>query len=293
MSSKVVTSIKDKCTETKIKECEKIKKLCNPNSKSNDPKYYCFNDTEKNRDKIKEFKKEAEQVPQKEAEQVPQKEAEQVPQKEAEQVPQKEAEQNFIEKFLMEKAEIIKKEKDKTVTKPGSIKYLLFGSELSEQSLSIKMGKIGEEMVKKIIDNSKDFELLECGVQCIDIDNKKNKDIDLLWINHKLKIIYYREAKGNIELDSEKLPATIDKMKEIIKTHISPKYPSYTNDVGIFNWSIYNRKELKSGLSHIKKCEEKGIKIEHPEDLFKLLNFNWNEENYYKFFRKLGKYLRK
>lgn len=83
----------------------------------------------------------------------------------------------------MEKAEIIKKEKDKTVTKPGSIKYLLFGSELSEQSLSIKMGKIGEEMVKKIIDNSKDFELLECGVQCIGIDNKKNKDIDLLWIN--------------------------------------------------------------------------------------------------------------
>lgn len=51
----------------------------------------------------------------------------------------------------MEKAEIIKKEKDKTVTKPGSIKYLLFGSELSEQSLSIKMGKIGEEMVKKLL----------------------------------------------------------------------------------------------------------------------------------------------
>lgn len=59
----------------------------------------------------------------------------------------------------------------------------------------------------------------------------------------KLKIIYYREAKGNIELDSEKLPATIDKMKEIIKTHISPKYPNYKYDVGIFNWSIYNRKE--------------------------------------------------
>lgn len=135
----------------KNKRMWKIKKLCNPNSKSNNPKYYCFNDTEKNRDKIKEFKKEADQ--------------------------------NFIEKFLMEKAEIIKKEKDKTVTKPGSIKYLLFGSELSEQSLSIKMGKIGEEMVKKIIDNSKDFELLECGVQCIGIDNKKNKDIDLLWIN--------------------------------------------------------------------------------------------------------------
>lgn len=52
MSGKVASSVKDRCTEDKKKECEKNGKICNPNSKSNDPKIYCFNNTEKNRAKI-------------------------------------------------------------------------------------------------------------------------------------------------------------------------------------------------------------------------------------------------
>ena len=57
MSGKVASSVKDRCTEDKKKECEKNGKICNPNSKSNDPKIYCFNNTENNRAKIEEFKK--------------------------------------------------------------------------------------------------------------------------------------------------------------------------------------------------------------------------------------------
>ena len=57
MSGKVASSVKDRCTEDKKKECEKNGKICNPNSKSNDPKIYCFNNTEKNRSKIEEFEK--------------------------------------------------------------------------------------------------------------------------------------------------------------------------------------------------------------------------------------------
>ena len=197
-----------------------------------------------------------------------------------------------LEEFIMKQIEKIKKQKI-TMTQPGSIKHLLFGSEPSEQSLSIKLGKLGEEMVKKIIIETDDVELLECGVQCIDQKTKKNKDLDLIWKNEKKKIIYYREAKGNIELDSEKLPVTIDKVKEIIETYITPSYPDYIIDIGVLNWSIYNRKKLKKGLSQIKKCEEKGIKVEHPEDLFKLLNFDWSEKNYYDFFRTVGETFRK
>ena len=169
----------------------------------------------------------------------------------------------------------------------------MFGSEPSEQALSIKMGKVGEEMIKKIIIETDNLELLTCGVQCIDLNTGKNKDLDLVWINNTTKTIYYREAKGNLELDSEKLPATIDKINEIITTHISPNYPDYTIDIGVFNWSIYNRNHLKKGLAQIKKCEQKGIKVEHPEDLFRLLNFRWNEADYYSFFRKVGKFFRK
>ena len=55
MSSKGVSSIKDRCTEEKKAICKKNGKLCNPNSTSQNPVLYCFNDTEKNREKIKDF----------------------------------------------------------------------------------------------------------------------------------------------------------------------------------------------------------------------------------------------
>lgn len=196
-----------------------------------------------------------------------------------------------LEEFIMEKCKIIKDE-GITHTEPGSLKHLMFGSNPSEQSLSIKMGKVGEEMVKKIITENDDLELLTCGVQCIDPKTGKNKDLDLVWINKKNNTIYYREAKGNIELDSEKLPATIDKIVEILNTYISENYPGYTINIAVFNWAIYNRKPLKKGLSQIKKCEERGVKVEHPEDLFKLLNFDWDEVAYYNFFRKVGNFFR-
>lgn len=196
-----------------------------------------------------------------------------------------------IEEIIMEKCEEIKS-KGTTFTKPGSIKHLIYGREPSEQSISIKMGKVGEDMIKEIITKKKNLKLLRCGVQCIDPVSGKKKDLDLIWVDENTKTIYYREAKANIELDSEKLPATIDKIVEIIYNHISPEYPEYTIDIGVFNWSVYNRTPLINGLSQIKKCEEKGIKVEHPEDLFRLLNFHWDEAAYYDFFRKVGKLFR-
>ena len=45
--------------------------------------------------------------------------------------------------------------------------------------------------------------------------NNKKKDVDLIFKDENNKVIYYREMKGNIELDTEKLPATISKCKEI------------------------------------------------------------------------------
>lgn len=192
-----------------------------------------------------------------------------------------------LEEFIMAKVEKII-EQGPTMTQPGSLNYLMYGSEPSQQSISIKMGKIGEEIVKIIISRSPNLELLQCGTQCIDPHTKKNKDLDLLWKDERNKTIYYREAKANIELDSEKLPATIDKVTEIIETFIKPSHPDYTINVGVYNWSIYRREILKKGLSQIKKCESKGIKVEHPEDLFKLLDFEWSEEDYNTFFHKVG-----
>ena len=77
---------------------------------------------------------------------------------------------------------------------------------------NIKLGRLGEFLSKELIKTNHNLELLNCGIQKI---NNKKKDVDLIFKDEIDKIIYYRELKGNIELDTEKLPATITKCKEI------------------------------------------------------------------------------
>ena len=88
------------------------------------------------------------------------------------------------------------------LTRPGSISHLLYGSKPSEQSINIKLGKFGEFLSKELINSTSNLKMLQCGVQKI---NDKKKDVDLLFKNEVTKTIYYRELKGNIELDTEKL----------------------------------------------------------------------------------------
>jgi hypothetical protein len=175
-----------------------------------------------------------------------------------------------------------------TYTKPGSISYLLYGKKPSEQSINIKMGRFGEFILKECIKLTQSFELLNCGIQQI---NNKKKDVDLIFKDELNKIIYYRELKGNIELDTEKLPATIVKCKEI-EDSLKNTYQDYMIDCGIVNWGVYNRKILTTGLSNIRTFENGGIKIEHVEDFLKIINIHWNEDDYYSYFREIGNKIR-
>jgi hypothetical protein len=175
-----------------------------------------------------------------------------------------------------------------TFTKPGSISYLLFGEKPSDQSISIKFGHFGEFIAKELIKVNQKLELLTCGIQDI---NDKKKDIDLIFKDETNKIIYYRELKGNIELDTEKLPATIAKCKEIEQS-LKEKYEDYKINCGILNWSVYNRKILKAGLSNIKLFENKEIKINHMEDFLNIIDIKWDEDDYYLYFKNIGKMIK-
>jgi hypothetical protein len=166
-----------------------------------------------------------------------------------------------------------------TLTKPGSISYLLYGE---------KLGRLGEFLSKELIKTNDNLVLLNCGIQKI---NNKKKDVDLIFKDEFNKIIYYRELKGNIELDTEKLPATITKCKEI-ENSLKTTYLDYTIDCGILNWSVYNRKILIAGLSNIKTFENGGIKIDHMEDFLNIINVYWNEDDYYSYFREIGSKIR-
>ena len=182
---------------------------------------------------------------------------------------------NWIEKILEDKL---------TLTKAGSISHLLYGEKPSEQSINIKLGRFGEFLSKELIKTNDNLELLNCGIQKI---NNKKKDVDLIFKDENNKIIYYRELKGNIELDTEKLPATITKCKEI-ENSLKTTYLDYTIDCGILNWSVYNRKILTAGLSNIKTFENGGIKIDHMVDFLNIINVFWNEDDYYSYFREIG-----
>jgi len=173
---------------------------------------------------------------------------------------------------------------DITYTKAGSLKFLLHGRKPSEQSISIKMGRFGEFLTKEMIQRKDNLELLTCGIQQI---NNKKKDVDLIFKDETNKIIYYRELKANIELDTEKIPATVDKCKEI-KSSLQITYPEYFIDCAVLNWSVYNRTILKSGVSNIKTIETSGIKIEHMEDFLRIVDIEWSEEEYYGYFREIG-----
>jgi len=189
----------------------------------------------------------------------------------------------LIKQLAIEWTEAMMKDK-KTLTKPGSIGYLLFGEKLSEQSINIKCGRLGEFIAKELIKATPGFELLQCGVQNI---GGKNKDVDLVFKNDLSKTVYYRELKGNVELDTEKIPATIAKCKEI-EASLKMTHTDYVIDVGILNWSVYNRTILTSGLANIKAFEKSGVKIEHMGDFFTIIGVDWPEQDYYLYFREVG-----
>ena len=182
---------------------------------------------------------------------------------------------NWIEKILL---------KDLTCTKPGSISHLLYGEKPSEQSINIKLGRFGEFIAKELIKSNDMFELLDCGVQMI---NNKMKDVDLIFMDKIRKIIYYRELKGNIELDTEKIPATIAKCNDITM-FLTNKYGGYNINCAILNWSIYDRQQLSAGLSNIKTFEKAGLRIEHMGDFLAIVGATWHKGDYYAYFRMIG-----
>ena len=174
-----------------------------------------------------------------------------------------------------------------TATKAGSVKFWLKGSEPSDQAYSIKFGKVGEALSQWFIEQSpKSVELLSCGVK--KMSSGKKKDFDLLWRDPETNTIYLRELKGNIELDSEKLPATFSKMRGELQPELEKMYPGATIDVGILNWSIYSRDELSKGLSHIKKCESSGVPVDHMKEFADRLDIPLTRECWQELGRILG-----
>lgn len=172
-------------------------------------------------------------------------------------------------------------------TKAGSLQHLFYGEQISHQSVNIKLGHFGEFLLKELVKTRHQLQLFQSGITRV---NNRSRDIDFLFLDtsQNPQILYYREIKGNIELDSEKTRATIEKCIEIA-SHLASLYPSFKLDTGILNWSIYKRGDLAPSLAkNIKTFEKENVKVEHMADFLEIIKLDWPEDDFYLFFRELG-----
>lgn len=174
-----------------------------------------------------------------------------------------------------------------TMTKPGGLPYLLFGNQPSTASLFIRIGRNFEKWFKYIVEDC-GMVLLPDGV-IKDVIGGKSKDIDLLFMDTINKIVYYRELKSNLDLDTEKLPATYEKIKKITK-YLRTEYPGYQIDSSLMTWAVFENSDLpKRYNSKIKQCNDNNVSVSFPSDLFQLVGADINSTTYWNIFRKLGK----
>ena len=174
-------------------------------------------------------------------------------------------------------------EEEITRTKPGSGSYLLFGSRPSPQSLNIKFGRAFEKWFHQaVILGNNDYEMMKCGVW-----REIQKDLDLIFRDNQNKVIYYRELKCNIDLDTEKIVSTYEKVL-YIQDHLRVKFPEYRIDVAILAWATYDKEKI-TAQSKIKKCHDNKVQVEVPRSFFDLININISEKEYLDYFKHIGK----
>ena len=100
--------------------------------------------------------------------------------------------------------------------------------------------------------------------------------------------------KANIDLDTEKLPATIVKCNKI-QDYLKNKYTDDDIICGIFNWSIYTRDDIFNDNKLKKKIEniENDIQVIHYLDFLNLIEVKWNKNDFENYFLELGSLIKK
>ena len=171
---------------------------------------------------------------------------------------------------------------DVKLASPGSGMYLLFGPVPSTQSINIKFGRAFERFFEEAVSlGTNNFILMPSGVW-----EEINKDLDLIFRDDENKIIYYRELKLNLNLDTEKIVATYEKINYITDFLIK-KYPDYEINSALLTWSTFNLDDI-TAQSQVKKADNYYVSVEDPETFFELVGMPMNKDNYEEFFRSIG-----
>lgn len=180
-------------------------------------------------------------------------------------------------------------QKPMTNTKLGSIRHLLWGSQPSIHSLLIKFGKLGEEIAKAIVEAQPSLKLLPSGLLYLGAPgDDRRTDVDLLWVDPSSKTLYYREVKGNVQLDTEKGPAMLEKIAKRVKPYFQTQYPDYDINCAVLNWSVYDRDKV----SQKNQCKfadwVPGVPLETFSDFLSLVGFSWEKQDFTNYWLDVG-----
>ena len=158
----------------------------------------------------------------------------------------------------------------------GSFCELLKFPNLSKQSVSIKMGNVLEKIYNKFL-NSFD------GVENLKPVNKNisSHQIDLLF--KKEDTIYYFESKLNLNLDTEKSKATINKVKTI-ESYLTKKYPNNK----IVAKLLSSRFDKSENVKFIKEKYIKKSDVFGYSDFFKLFDIMIRIKEWEDLFSEIG-----
>lgn len=183
-------------------------------------------------------------------------------------------------KMVLKMSSDLKKE-EMSMTKPGSISYLMKGSQPSEQSLNIKIGNRLETLHN---DFSKKMGVKQHPLQKNLI---KGHQIDTLYLDNDT--LEYVEQKANAGLDSEKIIQTTKKILEVkeglnIQTNIKV-------NASILHTTVWEESDAPNYFSYYKKYRKAGIKVKFMSDYFKLLSVDITKQEFYDLWTKAGKIL--
>ena len=94
--------------------------------------------------------------------------------------------------------------------------------------------------------------------------------------------------KANIDLDTEKLPATIEKIKRV-GASLKRERSGYKVNAGCLCWTVYEKTELEGNLkSKVREFEKAGVTLDCAGDFFKFMRISMTEKKYYEYFKSLG-----
>jgi len=184
--------------------------------------------------------------------------------------------EEYLNKFTDEK--ILKRSSSKVQKTKGSMAELLWGS-FSRQSTNIIFGHVIEASFNALIPSK-----YYLGISHIRPEAEtKRIQLDILFM--KDNVVYYFESKNNINLDTEKMPACIEKISKV-KTALASRYPEYVVVAKILTsrfptTQAIPREFFKNGLTN--------MNVIGYNDFFEIIGEETiNEEEWCKIIRRQG-----